>query len=140
MAVDEEGGSRSRGAASACERPAPGAEPSEFAASAAVPAAGMEPRSAEAGWPSEASTGGPQIEGMPMPAAASAASFWNTEPTYTQRMQAFPPVPIFGPGQAGFVPPFRGSVAAATPIAAPKAKARLLTWKDVEEKLSLIHI
>eukprot|EP00969_Alexandrium_andersonii_P032807 1432383-Alexandrium_andersonii.AAC.1 len=57
-----------------------------------------------------------------------------TEPTRRQRMQALPPVPSFGPGQAGFTPPFRGSVAAATPIAAPKAKAKLLSWKDVEEK------
>eukprot|EP00969_Alexandrium_andersonii_P107714 4752029-Alexandrium_andersonii.AAC.1 len=49
-------------------------------------------------------------------------------------MQALPTVPKFGPGQAGFVPPFRGSVAAAPPVAAPKGKAKLLSWKDVEER------
>eukprot|EP00969_Alexandrium_andersonii_P011725 510933-Alexandrium_andersonii.AAC.1 len=89
-----------------------------------MPAPGPEPPSVEPGPPLEASTGGPRTERMPMP----------TEPTYKQRMQALPTVPRFGPGQAGFTPPFRGSVAAATPIAAPRGKAKLLSWKDVEEK------
>eukprot|EP00969_Alexandrium_andersonii_P118302 5232220-Alexandrium_andersonii.AAC.1 len=83
MLVDKEGDSRSRGAVSACERPAPGAEPSEFASSAAVPGVGPEPGPEEAGQSPEASMSGARTERMPMP----------TEPTRRQRMQALPPVP-----------------------------------------------
>eukprot|EP00969_Alexandrium_andersonii_P231201 10211167-Alexandrium_andersonii.AAC.1 len=57
-----------------------------------------------------------------------------TEPTYQQRLRSLPKVPKFGPGCPGFTPPMAGSVAAATPIAPPRPKVRLLSWRDVQER------